>query len=331
MSHHLSLARTAVFLAAAFVPAVHAAGTAAGSSITNTASATFTDPGGASVTISSNTASLQVDEILDVTLVSNEAGNVSATTPDTDVPLSFTLTNIGNGSEAYALAFNAAVVGDDFDPANTRIYLDANANGIFEVATDTLYVSGVNDPTLAADATLVVFVVSDIQAGLVNASQGLVTLTVESVTAQASPDGDAAGVTFAGQGTGGSDAVVGSSQADASAQGGYVISQVVTSFTKTQSVVNDPVYGTNAVPGATVTYTLQLASTGSGSLTGAAITDAIPAGTTYVPGSLTLNSSTLTDVADADAGSVVAGMVTVSLGTVVVPATNIVTFQVTIN
>ena len=76
---------------------------------------------------------------------------------------------------------------------------------------------------------------------------------------------------------------------------------------------------------------LELVATGSGSLTGAAITDPIPAGTTYVPGSLTLNAVSLSDVADADAGSVAAGTVTVNLGTVTAPATNTVTFQVTIN
>lgn len=326
-----SVARMALLLAAVLAPAAHAAGTAAGSNITNTASATFTDPGGTPVTVPSNTSTLQVDEILDVTVVSNDAGNVAVTTPDADMPLKFTLTNIGNGSEAFALTVNSAVLGDNFDPSNVRIYLDANANGTFEIGSDTLYVAGVNDPVLAADGTQVVFVVSDIPSGLANTNVGLVDLNAEALTVQATPGADAAGTTFAGQGTAGSDAVVGSTQADGSAQRGYVVSQVATTFTKTQVVVNDPVYGTNAVPGATITYTLTLTATGSGSLTGAAISDPVPAGTTYVPGSLTLNSVALTDIADADAGSVAAGSVTVTLGTVTAPATNTVTFQVTIN
>lgn len=318
-------------MAAVLAPAVHAAGTAAGTDITNTATATFTDPGGTPVTVPSNTSTLQVDEILDVTVVSNDAGNVAVTTPDADVPLKFTVTNIGNGDETFALTFNNALGGDQFNPSNTRIYLDANANGTFEIGTDTLYVAGTNDPVLAADGTRVVFVVSDIPGGLANTNVGLVSLIAEAVTAQATPGADAPGTTFAGQGTLGSDAVVGSTQADATAQRGFVVSQVATTFTKTQAVVNDPVFGTNAVPGATITYTLELDATGSGNLTGAAITDPIPAGTSYVPGSLTLNSVALTDVADADAGSVVAGTVTVTLGTVTAPATNTVTFQVTID
>lgn len=331
MSSHLNVARMALLLAVACSPVAHAAGTAAGSSITNTATATFTDPDGIPVTVPSNTSSLQVDEILDVTVVSNDAGNVAATTPDSDAVLSFTVTNVGNGAETFGLFADDAVAGDNFNPANTRIYLDANGNGTLEIGTDTLYVAGVNDPVLAADASQVVFVVSDIPAGLANTNVGLVRVRAASSTVLTTPATDPAGTTFAGQGDLGSDAVVGSSLADATAERGFVISQVVTTFTKTQTVVNDPVYGTNAVPGATITYTLTLVATGSGSLTGAAITDPVPAGTTYVPGSLTLNSVSLTDVADGDAGSVAAGTVTVNLGTVTAPATNTVTFQVTIN
>lgn len=331
MSSHLNVARMALLLAVACSPVAHAAGTAAGSSITNTATATFTDPDGIPVTVPSNTSSLQVDEILDVTVVSNDAGNVAATTPDSDAVLSFTVTNVGNGAETFGLFADDAVAGDNFNPANTRIYLDANGNGTLEIGTDTLYVAGVNDPVLAADASQVVFVVSDIPAGLANTNVGLVRVRAASSIVLTTPATDPAGTTFAGQGDLGSDAVVGSSLADATAERGFVISQVVTTFTKTQTVVNDPVYGTNAVPGATITYTLTLVATGSGSLTGAAITDPVPAGTTYVPGSLTLNSVSLTDVADGDAGSVAAGTVTVNLGTVTAPATNTVTFQVTIN
>lgn len=322
----------AILLAAVVAPAAHAAGTAAGSSITNTATVTFTDPGGTPVSVPSNTSSLQVDEILNVAVVSNDAGNVPVTTPDADAVLTFTVTNVGNGSEAFVLSANSALLGDNFDPANVRIYLDANGNGTFEAATDTLYVPGVSaDPVLPADGTQVVFVVSDITTGLANTNVGLVSLAAEALTVRATPGADAPGTTFAGQGTAGSDAVVGTTQAAGSAQRGYVVAQVATTFTKTQAVVSHPVFGTNAVPGATIIYTLELVATGSGSLTGAAISDPVPAGTTYVPGSLTLNAVALTDVADADAGSVAAGTVSVTLGTVTAPATHTVTFRVTIN
>lgn len=330
MNKDLRRALPVIFLGILWVPTLHAAGTLAGTNISNTATATFTDPGGASQTVPSNTSILQVDEILDVTVAKNDATNVGVTTPDTEAVLSFTVTNIGNGDETFALTFNNALAGDQFNPTNTRIYLDANSNGSFEIGTDTLYVAGVNDPVLAPDGTRVVFVVSDIPAGLANADVGLVALLAEAMTARATPGADAPGTTFAGAGTGGSDAVVGSTQADGADQNGYVVAQVAVSFTKGH-VVTDAFGGNNAVPGATITYTLTFAATGAGNLTGAAITDPIPAGTTYVTGSLTLNAAALTDAADADAGTFTGSGIAVALGTVIAPDTKTVTFKVTIN
>lgn len=311
-------------------PAAYAVGTAAGTDITNTASATFTDSGGSPQAVNSNTAILQVDEILDVTIAVNDAGNVAVTTPDTDAPLSFTVTNTGNGSESFGLSFNNALGGDQFDSGNTRLYLD-DGDGILEIGTgDVLYVAGSNDPLLAADASRIVFVVSDIPAGRSNSDVANVSLIAEAITAQATAGADAPGTTFAGQGAGGSDAVVGSTQADASAQNGYVVSQVSATLVKSQSVL-DQFGGSNAIPSAVITYTLVFTVTGSGSLTGSQVADPIPANTTYLPGSLTLNAGGLTDTADADAGRFTGTGIVVDLGTVPAPATHTVTFKVTIN
>jgi uncharacterized repeat protein (TIGR01451 family) len=320
----------AAFLAALVLsPLAHATGTAAGTDITNTASATFTDPGGTPRTATSNTTSMRVDELLDVTIVSNDAGNVAVTTPASNRVLSFTVTNTGNGSATYVLGSSNTLSGDQFNPANTRIYLD-NGDNTFDVLTDTLYVAGSNDPVIAADGTVKLFVVSDIPAGLSNTDVGLVSLNAESAIVRATPATDVPGTVFAGAGTAGVDAVVGSTQALANRQNGYVVSQVASTLSKTQSVL-DGFGGTNPIPGAVITYTLTFTATGSGSLTGAQIADPVPAGTTYKPGSLALDSATLTDLADADAGSFASGQIAVLLGTVTAPATHTVTFQVTIN
>jgi uncharacterized repeat protein (TIGR01451 family) len=323
------LVRMSFALLVLATPVAHAAGTAAGIDITNTASATFLDPDGTSRTVNSNTTALRVDEILDVTIVANDAGNVAVTTPDTNAPLSFTVTNTGNGSEAFALGVINTLGGDQFNPANPRIYLD-NGDGLFDILTDTLYVAASNDPVLAADATQLVFVVSDIPAALNNNDVGLASLTAEAITAQATPGVDAPGTSFAGQGTNGSDAVVGGTQADASGQNGYVASQIATTLAKSQSVL-DSFGNANAIPGAVITYTLTFSVVGAGNLSGSQITDAIPANTTYKPNSLTLNTLPLSDLADADAGSASAAGIVVNLGTVTAPATHTVTFQVTIN
>lgn len=58
---------------------------------------------------------------------------------------------------------------------------------------------------------------------------------------------------------------------------------------KSSSVVSDPVNGTTdpkAIPGATMRYCILVTNNGSGTATGIAVADALPAGTTFVPGSL---------------------------------------------
>lgn len=319
-------------LIAATAPLAHAAGTAAGTNISNTATASYTDPAGNPRTRDSNTYVVQVDEILDVTVQSNDTGNVPVVTPATEQVLSFTVKNTGNGTEKYLLSTQDNLTGDNFDPSVTSIWLD-DGDGVYEPGPggDTELVPGSNDPVLDAEESVRVFVVSTIPASLTDGNVGQVRLIVEAATAQGVPGLEVPGHTYTGAGTLGSDAVAGSTQAYATFTNGYVISQATASFLKS-STINDPFGGSNAVPGAIITYSLALTFSGSGTVTGAGITDAIPAGTTYQTGSLTLDTAPLTDGADGDAGSYTAGTgIAVNLGNVNAPATRTVTFKVKIN
>ncbi len=314
-------------LSAFAAPQAFAAGTIAGTVIPNTATASYVDSNNNQpATVTSNTVNVQVDEILGVTVVSNNAGPVTVATPDNDKVLSFTTCNPGNGQEAYLLTVaNSTVTPDQFNPNDYKIYLDSNANGVYDVVGDALYVPGTNNPDLAPDACTVVFVTADIPAGQANGNLGAVTLTSTAVTGSGAP-----GTTFPGAGTAGSDAVVGPTTATANADGRYLVTQLSTSLVKSQTVA-DPFGGTNAVPGATITYTLNLTASGTGSLNTSAISDVIPANTTYVAGSLKLNSTTLTDAADADAGRFTGTAVEVNLGNLTAPTAQSVEFKVTIN
>lgn len=328
--HLTGLALLALAFAA---PLAQAAGVPAGTVITNTATATFEDPDGNPVTVDSNPATFTVDELLDVVVTQNDAGTVLVEAAQADVPLSFTITNTGNGSEPFRLAFDDSLGGDQFDPDNVRIYLD-NGDGTFNPATDTLYVATINDPILNADQSRIVFVVADMPAGLNNGDLGNVLFSAEAVTSIATLGPDAPGTTFAGAGTGGTDAVVGASGGYDSEVNGYYVSSINTTFVKTTSVA-DPFGGDSPVPGAIITYTLTFSVTGSGNLADVLITDPIPAGTTYVPGTLTLDAAPLTDPIDADIGSFrnLGGEmgIHVAIGTVAAPATHVVTFDVRID
>lgn len=302
-----------------------AAGTPAGSLIDNEATATYDLPGGGEAAVTSNKVSLRVDEILDVTVASADPGDVAATPGATGKVLSFTLTNSGNGSEAFTLATRSAVGGDDFDPVVTSIVLDTNGNGAYDPGLDTAYVAGSNDPLLAPDGSLRVFVIASAPSGVADGARGQLDLTAVATTGSGAP-----GTSFTGAGQGGGDAIVGTTGADGEDQGFLAISAALLSFTKSASVA-DPFGGASPVPGGTITYTLTATVSGSGSLSNIRVADRVPTGSTYAPGSLTLNGSALTDAADGDPGEFASGGVAVRLGTVTAGAAQVVTFKVRID
>lgn len=307
---------------------VHAAGTQANTAISNTAVVSFENPDGEPQSVSSNPAVFRVAELVNLTLVSNDAGNVTVATPDDNRALSYTLTNTGNGSEAYALSAGNAIGGDQFDPVFDTIYLDADGNGLFDPAVDTPYAPGVNDPVLDPDQSQILFVVNDIPGGRTNGDVGLSNLTATALSGTGAP-----GTVLGGAGTGGVDAVIGSSGGDDLAQGGYVVSAANVSLSKSFSIA-DPFGGSVPMPGAVVTYSLQLQVTGTGLLPNAQIVDPIPANTTYVPGSIVLDGVAQTDDAgDADAGrfDTAADTVRARLGDLTPPATRSLSFQVRID
>ena len=315
---------TAVVVVSLASPAAFAVGAPANTLISNTATATFNDPDGEPRTVSSNTATLRVDEVLGAVIVSNDAGNVGVLSPDDDRPISFTLTNPGNGSEAFALVPNPSLGGDEYDPTDVRIFLD-DGDGIFEPGQDTLYAPGVNDPVLAPDQSIIVFITSDTPAGQATGDTAAALLTATAVTGSGVP-----GTTFAGQGTGGVDAVVGATTATANAQGIYEVFQTLATLTKSQSVSGP--FGSSPVPGAVITYTITMTLAGTGTITGAQIDDTIPANTTYVDESIVLDTTTsLSDAADSDEGRFTGSAIAVTLGSVTAPASHTVTFQVRIN
>ncbi len=85
--------------------------------------------------------------------------------------------------------------------------------------------------------------------------------------------------------------------------------------------------------GERITYRIAGLNSGTSDASGVVITDAIPANTTFVPGSLALDGAPLTEALDADAGEVVGNVVTVRVGNVPVLDFNraIVTFDVTVD
>ncbi len=302
-----------------------AAGTPAGTNITNVATATYELPGGGEASVDSNSVTLKVDELLDVSVAWGDPADVAATAGATAQILKFTVTNGGNGAESFTLGTIANGGGDDFDPAVTSIVLDTNGNGAYDAGVDTVYSSGSNDPQLDPDQSVAVFVVSTIPAAAGDGHRGRVDLTAVAKTGSGAP-----GTSFAGLGQGGGNAVVGATGADAEDDGYYRVAKATVAFVKSATVA-DAFGGTAAAPGSIITYSLAATVSGSGSLANLRVADPVPAGTTYQPGSLTLEGGALTDAADADAGSFTGTAVNVALGTVAAGSTKTITVQVKID
>ncbi len=308
---------------AATAPA-HAAGTLAGTLIDNVAQASYDGPDGP-VTIDSNIVSFKVDELLDVAVISRDPGDVVTNPGATAQLLTYRVTNNGNGTEAFKLIANPTLGNDQFDPELEQIILDTNNNGVYDPGVDTLYTPGSNDPLLAPDEGVTVFILSTIPVSASDTDKGRVALRATAVTGSGDP-----GRVFAGQGDGGGDAIVGTTRATQSALGTFVIQAASVSLVKSATIL-DPFGGSEAVPGATITYQLVASVIGNGSIANLRIDDTIPANTSYVAQSTTLDGNPLTDTADSDAGSFSGTAISVALGTVTGPATPTVTFKVIIN
>jgi uncharacterized repeat protein (TIGR01451 family) len=254
------------------------------------------DLGGANITQVSGTVSFTVDERIDV-VVTLQSPSVPVISGDSDRSLLFTVTNTGNGSELFNLAIDSIIPADNFDPvpAVPAIYFDTDASGAFN-AGDVAYTPGVNEPLLLADESINILLVNNIPAGLANGDIGQSELTATSETGSGAP-----GLTFANQGDGNTDAVIGATTGTAADAGEYLIADVQVSVIKSV-VVSDPFGGTEPVPGATLTYSVTVQVSNSGTAINSVFADPIPVNTTYVPASIQLNGLGLSDAVDPDAG-----------------------------
>lgn len=280
----------------------------AGTIIPNMATAIY-DRNGQQDSIRSNIASVQVAEVLDVTLAAvTPRTAIVADTVVTAVP--FLVTNTGNGSEAFELAATA-----DQAAATVQGYaVDRDGNGAYDPAVDVL-LNGATLPMIGAGAQQQIFVLVATTAAAV----GDITVTA---SVRAATGSGATGTVFAGRGDDGGDALVGKTGAAAHAQALLVRAAAAPTLVKAQSVIA-PDGSARAVRGATITYTLTAHF--NDATAAAVVADPIPAGTSYRAGSLRLDGSALSD-----AGSFDGGTVRVALGDVAGAGDRVITFQTTI-
>jgi len=313
----------ALSLTAPLAGTAHATGVLAGTLIENTATATY-QTGAGTGSVTSNKVTVKVDELLDVAVAT--LSTAPATANSQPAVLIYSVTNSGNGPEAFNLAANPKISGNAFDGTIKSVVLDSNNNGVYDPGVDTVLTAGaLATPVLAPDKSVKVFILVALPADAADAETSQVRLTATAQTGTGTP-----GTSFAGKGEGGGDAVVGLTTASDNSLAALIASLAKISLTKSASIL-DPFGTAKPVPGAVVTYSLAAKVSGSGSLEGLHVIDTIPEGTSYVPGSLKLDAAALTDGADSDAGTGGASGIDVTLGKISGGTTKTVVFAVKIN
>lgn len=310
---------------------VHAAGTPAGTVIGNTATLNYSIAG-TPATTNASSSDVVVGKVLSVVVTWQDAAPVTASSPEARRPLAFLVTNTGNAAEPYRLSRADNLSGDQFDPvpsAPASLWLESGAQAGFQATgpnADIVYTPGVNDPTLAADAGRIVYLVSDIPAGQATGATGRSTLGATATTpgAAAAPPGTLLG-TFGGVQT-----VVGAA-GSAAATGSYLVAGVAVGVAKSVVAVRDPTGGNRVVTGSVLTYRIVLSITGIGSADALAVSDPLPAGLSYVAGTLRVDGAPRTDAGDADGAAFAANTVTADFGSVTAPAQRVLEFQATVN
>ncbi|MEK6638660.1 MAG: hypothetical protein AABY88_11310 [Pseudomonadota bacterium] len=346
---------TSVSVVALGATPAFATGTTAGSTITNTATVNY-QVGGVSQTAINASNNITVDRKVD--LVVAEVGNATTSVAPgaTAQVTTFTVRNTSNAPLDLGLAVTQQTGGttahggtDTFDVTAPSLFVDTNGNGSYDAGTDTA-VTFLDE--VAADTQRTVFVVANIPITQVNGDVAGVRLTAQAFEAGTAATQGTLITQTAGANTAGVDTVFADAAGvtDTASDGrhsdddDYTVSAPVLTVTKQSRVISDPINGTTNpkfIPGALVEYCIVVsnAATASSAANSVAISDPLPAQTTYetsygifVSGTYTGTPGSGTCNLDGTAGgSFAAGTVSGTLGSVAANTTRTLYFQVRIN
>lgn len=326
-----------------------AAGTTAGSTITNNVTVNY-QVGSVAQTASTASNAFTVDRRINVTVADANGTTTTVSPGQLAAVTTFTVTNLSNAPLDFALTVAQQAGGagahantDTFDATNVRIYADTNTNGSYDAGTDTL-ITYLDE--IAADAIRTVFVVVDIPLGETTTEVAAVTLTATgreagtggtlgAVLTQTAGANTATMDTVFGDGAGATDAA---RDAAFSAKDDYTVQAAALTVVKYSTLISDPLNGTTnpkAIPGATIEYCIAVSNaTGSATATSVAITDPVPATMTFTAGTITLNGTVTSGVCNADGaagGAFASGTVSGTIASLAAGETRTLRFRAVIN
>lgn len=312
-----------------------AAGTAAGTVITNEVTVDYS-VGGVNQNDVTASTDVTVDRKVDVTVA---ATTDTAVTPGaSNQAVGFVVTNLSNDTLDFALSATQGA-GDDFDVSGPlAFYRDdtgAGTVGQFDAADDLV----THIDALPADGSVRIFVVTpQIPGTAANTHISDITLTA---TARANDGASTLGaaLTNAASNTAGVDTIFADGQgvsdgvrdAAYSATEQYVVVTAAIAAAKTSRIlagINEFAAGA-AIPGATVEFCITVSNNGSADATSLTITDVLPATLSFADGVWVGGADCSTR--GPDTGSEAGGTVTGTIGTLAVGASQTVIFEATIN
>ncbi|KGB58754.1 DUF11 domain-containing protein [Sphingopyxis sp. SE2] len=330
-----------------------AAGTTAGTTITNTATVDY-QVGGVAQGQQSASNNFTVDRKINL-LVEEVADLTTTVVPgQANAVTTFQLTNISNETLDFALVATQIVGGtashggsDSFNVNNVRIYRDNISSGTIGSwdAGDTLITGYVDE--LVVDTAIRLFVVADIPAALANNSVAGVTLRATareggSIGTQGAAITETAGANTAGKDTVFADITAGVA-GDAARDGShsdnddYTVQTATLAVTKTSRIISDPVNATSnpkLIPGAVIEYCIAVANSGSAAATSVVITDPVPGQLTFNAGSILLGGTVTSGTCDfngATGGSYAAPNVSGTIASIAAGTASTLVFRATVN
>lgn len=352
----LLVASSTVSLAMLCSAPAFAAGTTQGTSITNNVNVNF-QVGGVPQTQASASDVFVVDRKVIFSLAEKApTGTTSVNPGQTGQITTFVLTNTSNDALGFIVTPSQVVTGltaahggtDAFDVTNLLVCLDADENNVCDAAaTSTLTIN-----SLAADANTTILVLGDIPLAATNGQVAGVLLS-----AAARESGGSAFTSVADDNTVNAANTVETIFADTAKSGNggtsaardgidvatddYTVQAAVLSVFKSSRVISDGVSATNfkSLPGAVVEYCISVANAAGGATaTNVSISDLVPANTTFVAGSIRINTA-VTNIGTATqtcgtgtaGGTFSSGTVSATLNNIAAGQSQGLAFQATIN
>ncbi len=342
----LATASAVAISALGAVPAF-AAGTTAGSTITNNVTVNYSVGGVAQTAIPASNV-FTVDRRISLTVTEPGNATTSVAPGQQDQATTFLITNTSNAAMDIGLSVVQPTTGaqahggtDNFDVTGGVFYLD-DGDGVFD-AGDTV-ITFLDE--VAADASRTVHYVADVPVGQANASVAGVVLTAQAREAGAAGTQGAVTGETTGANTAGMDTVFadtagfsdGARDGQFSARDDYTVASALLTVAKNSRVISDPLNGTTnpkMIPGAVVEYCISVSNAAGGApATGVGISDPVPTQTTYSAGFGIFIDATVTAgvcTAGSAGGSFSAGTVSGTLTDIPANTTRGLYFRVTIN